>query len=82
MDIRTIRNVKKTIKTNNKMKKESTIIKDNYSRNEDFVINGITISILGKSSGGNIQFEHSKNGKDWTFAMAIPDYDLKNLKKE
>ena len=64
------------------MKKESTIIKGYYSRNEDFVINGITISILGKTSGGNIRFEHSKNGTDWNFAVAPQNYDLKYLKKE
>lgn len=64
------------------MKKESTIIKDNYSKNDEFEVDGIMISILGKTSGGNIQFEHSKNGTDWTFAMATPDYDLKYLKKE
>ena len=64
------------------MKKESTIIADNYLRNDDFTVNGILISILGKTSGGNIQFEHSKNGTDWNFAVAPQNYDLKYLKKE
>tara|TARA_B110000908_G_scaffold148444_1_gene180938 strand:+ start:679 stop:879 length:201 start_codon:yes stop_codon:yes gene_type:complete len=64
------------------MKKQSTIIKDNYSRNDDFTVNGILISILGKTSGGNIQFEHSKNGTDWSFETASPIYDLKYLQEK
>ncbi len=65
-----------------KVIKESTIIKDHYLKKEDFTINGILISILGKTSGGNIQFEYSKDGTEWNFATASPDYNLKYLKKQ
>lgn len=56
----------------------STIAKDNYSKNEDFVINNITISILGKTCTGEIQLEFNKNGV-WEFTTVDENFDLKNL---
>ena len=56
----------------------STIAKDNYHRNEDFVINGITISILGKTSTGKIHLEFKKHCL-WQFATVDENFDLKNL---
>jgi hypothetical protein len=55
-----------------------TLAKDNYSKNEDFTINGTLISILGKTCTGKIQLEYNKNG-EWIFKTVPENFDLKNL---